>query len=134
MFNKLVFVILIFIGTVEASQNELVFKISSKCVESISVQESNFDGYWNIYIELTESVGSNLYDITKANLGNNFIVVDGQGKEIGMGAAILRAPLSRKFRMTGFNSLVSAKDSKAQILANNGICGFAHNKPIKQDK
>lgn len=118
---------------VYATQENLVYKISPDCVESITIKESSFPGYWNINIELTESEGLNLKSITQNNLGNKFIVVDAHENDIGFPSATLQAPLSKKFRMAGFDSIDKAKSTKKQILTNTGACGFAPNKLINKD-
>ena len=116
-----------------ATEELLVYKISPECIENISINESNFAGYWNINIELTASEGENINSITQKNLGRKFIVIDALENDIGFPSAILQAPLSKNFRMAGLDSIDKAKSTKKQILTNVGACGFAPNKLINKD-
>ena len=116
-----------------ATEDLLMYKISPECIESISINESNFAGYWNINIELIASEGKNVNSITQKNLGRKFVVVDALENDIGFPSATLQAPLSRNFRMAGFDSIDKAKSTKNQILTNIGACGFAPNKLINKD-
>jgi hypothetical protein len=116
-----------------ATEELLVYKISPECIESISINESSFKGYWNINIELTASEGLNLNSITQKNLGRKFVVVDARENDIGFPSATLQAPLSKNFRMAGFDSIDKAESTKKQISTNIGACGFAPNKLINKD-
>jgi hypothetical protein len=131
--SNFIFITSLLSGMACATEELLVYKISPECIESISINESNFAGYWNINIELTDSEGKSINSITQKNLGQKFVVVDALENDIGFPSATLQAPLSKKFRMAGFDSLDKAKDTKEQILTNIGVCGFAPNKLINKD-
>jgi hypothetical protein len=123
----------LFSGMVCATEEPLMYKISPECIESISINESTFTGYWNISIELSASEGLNLNSVTQKNLGRKFVVVDALENDIGFPSATLQAPLSKNFRMAGFDSIDKAKSTRKQILTNTGACGFAPNKLINKD-
>ena len=98
-----------------ATEELLVYKISPECIESISINESSFKGYWNISIELTASEGLNVNSITQKNLGRKFVVVDARENDIGFPSATLQAPLSKNFRMAGIDSIDKAESTKQQL-------------------
>ncbi|MCF6143419.1 hypothetical protein PMAG_a0970 [Pseudoalteromonas mariniglutinosa NCIMB 1770] len=54
-------------------------------------------------------------------------MVDARENDIGFPSATLQAPLSKNFRMAGFDSIEKAESTKKQILTNAGACGFAPN-------
>ena len=116
-----------------ATEESLVYKISPECIESITINESNFTGYWYINIELTASEELTIKRITQKNLGRKFVVVDALENDIGFPSATLKAPLSRSFIMAGFDSIYKAKSTKKQITTTAGACGFVPNKLINND-
>lgn len=125
---RFIILILLFSGTVFSSEELLLYKISPKCIESISVNESSFAGHWHIDIELSASESLDLNRVTQENLGHKFALVDAGGNDIGFPAATLQAALSKHVRLAGFDSVDKAEYTKKQISTNTGECGFTPNK------
>jgi len=83
---------------------------------------------WDLVITLKESTAVKLRGFSSEQIGRKMLLVDGYGKEILIGGAVVKEPLPSPFVISGIQTEEDTIKARDRIISSSGACGVYEDK------
>ena len=100
-----------------------VFIVTSNCVQSIEVKDSNIGLGWTLIVNLDDDAAKSLLTFSNEHLKEQARITDGAGNRVIKNDVRIQTSISTPFLVSGLNSQKEAQDAKKRILSTKGKCG-----------
>ena len=125
--SKVIIIILALIinSSANADAESPVFVITSECITSVNIEESDFlpESGWRLIVNINVVAAAKLHAFSENNLGKKARIVDGVGNNLIAGGALIMSRISTPIAISGFKSKDKAESSKKSVLSTQGECG-----------